>query len=62
MPIKTPLDRTRHYVAHHNRQFPKDLLDKMRVLAALRRTTMQHIETMALEIGLPVLERQTNTK
>ena len=52
MARRTPTTKGDEIVAYTTRHLRRDLLDKARVLAALRRTTIEDVVNLALDAGL----------
>lgn len=57
-----PAPKGTRYVEYNTRNFRVDLLDRLRVVAAMRRATIEHVLNLAVKHGLPVLEAEVRGK
>lgn len=56
---KTPRSKNHKYMYYMTKNLREDLHDRLRMLAVLRQTTIEDALNVALEVGLPMVERQT---
>ena len=56
---RTPKSPKYRYMYYMTKNLRVDLHDRLRVQAALRRTTLEDVLNVALAVGLPVLEQRT---
>lgn len=60
MSTKTPTSPNRRYTLYLTKHLRMDLLDRLRMQATIRTTTLEDMVNITLEVGLPIVEKHTS--